>query len=172
MSLTLVSGRASEIATDDVMRLRSGQFVMPPPRTYRLPIARSHSPRWMLPTSSGMIAGSWLKSPSMTPTIAELHAAQPSMTADDSPSLPARCTQRTEYFAPSSSTSLPVPSGELSSTMTISPRMPALEKTSVRLAMSLSIPPASLYVGITTETSNAADTWHLLLSHVAVDLSL
>src|SRR5579864_3381058 len=110
----------------------------------------------MLPTSSGMMDGSWLKSPSMT--------------ADESPSLPARWTQRTGYFAARLSTSLPVPSGELSSTMTTSPRMPAVAKTFVTAAMSFSIPPASLYAGLTTETSYRFATWFLVLSHGAVDL--
>ncbi len=90
----------------------------------------------------------------MTPMIGAVQVAQPSMTADESPSLPARCTQRTGYLDASESTNAPVPSGELSSTMTISPLMPLAVNASVIAAMSFSTPSASLYVGLTTETSN------------------
>ena len=72
----------------------------------------------------GTSSGGWLRSASMTPTISASAASKPSTTAVPSPSLPARCTTRIGKLRASSSATAPVPSGELSSTMTSSPSMP------------------------------------------------
>ena len=116
----MVRPRASRVAPFDMSRLWKGQFSTWPPSTYLLPTTMSAPPLVMRSTISDIFSGGWLRSASMTTNTEPDAALNPSMTAVERPSFPALWTTLTLKLFPISSARAPVPSGLLSSTMTIS----------------------------------------------------
>ena len=132
-------------ARDISLRLK-GQPGVEPPFTYREPMTRSASSA----TSLAMSAGSCEKSQSIWTTLSAPISsafANPATYARPRPSLRSRWRQwtRPQPFAISSTTS-PVPSGELSSTKSAS-SSPGWASTASDISLTFSF---SLYVGITT----------------------
>ena len=148
------SGRASMQATRERMRRRfTGQSGVLPPRTYRLPTTTSALFDLNVASSLGTSDGGWLKSASITPRTGADATSNPATTAVPSPSLPDRWTTLTRRVRESSSATSPVPSGELSSTITISRTTPCASQAAKTAFTSSAIRSRSLYVGTTIERS-------------------
>ena len=104
-------------------------------------------------SSLGTSDGGWLKSASITPRTGADATSNPATTAVPSPSLPDRWTTLTRRVRESSSATSPVPSGELSSTITISRTTPCASQAAKTALTSSAIRSRSLYVGTTIERS-------------------
>ncbi len=151
-SRTGVKPRASTHANVDMSRRDMSQPSVPPPGMYRLPMTMS-APVWRRTASMrGTSDGGWLRSASMTPTNSAVAAVKPSITAVPRPSLPALCTTRMGKRCASSSATWPVPSGELSSTITSSPSTPPASYAAKIARTSSGSRSRSLYVGTTSDS--------------------
>lgn len=166
-SRTGVSGRASRQANLDIASRLAGQFFDAPPGTYRLPTTTSTSSARRAASMPGRTDGGWLRSASITPSVAPRARSKPAMTALPSPSFPSRWTTCAGKRRVKASATAPVPSGELSSTTTTSPRIPCATNTPETAATSSSRRSRSLYVGTMTDSSGAsvaaASLWYTAL---------